>query len=113
MSCATATTAMPPMEIDSCDAVGPVRVRASSPDPYAGLHGRDYIATRCLGQAVVHAPVDTDKAASLAAMIASYQSVPPAIRRTNFVFLTGADWPNNSCDRRFFIVEARASRRPA
>jgi rRNA processing protein Krr1/Pno1 len=38
-----------PVDYDQLWVPGSVRIRASAPDPYAGLKGRDYIKARGLG----------------------------------------------------------------
>ena len=62
---------MPLIEADNWT-VGPARVRASSPDPYAGLRGHAYIAARGLNKPVqrLDTGVLTDRARTLFTLVA-------------------------------------------
>jgi len=92
--------------------VGSVRIRASAPDPYAGLRGRAYIAARKLDQRPLEkiesqAAADA-KAESAKNLIKAINQRPALAGRgvTRFVHLTGSkEFLTDSCDRRFFVIE--------
>lgn len=100
---------MPLIAPDLFSFPGPVRIRASAPDPFAGLRGRAYIAARKLDKPV--ARIDDPAAANAKnesrenLISAINQRSAPASRTPKFVLASGSmEFLNESGDRRFWAV---------